>query len=174
MDRNEMGKSVSNDIQQQRPEPRFKDRQVVVIITDDVPVQIEKTLWILAGEFYLYEMFDGEAFKEHELRPLSVDEIGSNRLTELAQRLLAADARVETSQRVSDSLLAKLAASRGLCGRMLTALTGIGQSEWIGGDDIPLCWCGGIYRADTHSHATRCLNARAVIAEAEAEMKGGE
>lgn len=91
---------------QQGPEPRFKVGQVVRIIGTEELFEIKKSEFV-DGKWYHRRSGHGE-IKEQYLRPLSIDEIGSDELTGMAERLTAANERVLISQQVGDSMLAKL------------------------------------------------------------------
>jgi len=176
MDRNEMGYSMSNDIQQQRPEPRFKVNQIVMTphkFTPKYPLSIVAVEWSEFFSGWRYEVSGNDVYVESDLRPLSIDEIGSDELSKLGADLEGSNSRRADMMRERDKALLKLAASRGLCGRMLPHLTTavahvhdlriiLDECREMG---MTIHMCGVTYKDS---------EARSVIAEAEAEMKGGE
>lgn len=95
---------------QQCPEPRFKVGQVVVITLGNLQNigRIAQVFWSEPSNSWFCDITDGAVWRENTLRPLSIDEIGSDELTGMAERLTAANERVLISQQVSDSMLAKL------------------------------------------------------------------
>lgn len=135
---------------QQRPEPRFKVGQVVMVANSDrqPPMKISAITW-MNGWFYGWGF--GNIVYEVTLRPLSIDEIGSDELTGMAERLTEAEGREADSDRRREEWQAKFVAERAITVRMLKALNTFVDHF---GDSFQ--------------------EAHAVIAEAEAAIQGGE
>ena len=103
---------MSNEQQEQRPAPRFKIGQVVVVVSvkKQPMFRIGNHIWH-EGEWN-YEFQRKQFAAEHMLRPLSSEEIGGDEVARLSEMLLGAGSRRADMMRQRDE-------ARALCGKLL-------------------------------------------------------
>lgn len=156
-----------SEASEQRPAPRFKVGQVVIMrsVKKELPFRVTEVI-LSEGEWF-YGWDKRNLASEHMIRPLSIDEIGSDELSKLAEMLEGADSRRADMERERDEARAKLATSRDLCEKLIYAADilshdcekGANSGDWGN-------WGSGDWK--------ELVDMRAVIAEAEAAQEAGK
>lgn len=155
-----------SEASEQCPAPKFKVGQVVGYADLKAgALKINSVRWSHVVNDWLYSFNVGGFCRGSWLRPLSIDEIGSDELSKLAEMLEGADSRRADMERERDEARAKLATSRDLCEKLIYAADilshdcekGANSGDWGN-------WSSGDWK--------ELVDMRAVIAEAEAAQEG--
>lgn len=145
---------------QERPAPRFKIDQAVGFVDGGLGIfKIKSASWREDIQEWSYFFYVSGYWRESGLRPLSIEEIGSDELLELARRLEGADSRRADMERERDEARAELADLQGLCGRLTDALKDANET------------CRNLLNGITDPVELDPQGWSAVIAEAETAMK---